>query len=457
MSAVRKKTPRGKRRSVPQRRNVVVGLGGTGLSVARYLQRKGIAACFIDRSDAPPGLAELQSLWPDAEVSLGEAPAGYLDLAERLIVSPGVPDDDPLLQAARAAGTEVISDIELFAREVAAPVIAITGSNGKSTVTTLLSLMCEAAGKVSYAGANLGQPALDLLDKEAPDFYLLELSSFQLQRTVHLPARVAALLNISPDHLDWHGGEAAYRAAKYRIFAAAEAAVINRADAAVAERVAGVAHSISFALDQPQAGQYGLLADNGSVFLARGEQLLLAIDDLALVGSHNHANALAALAIGELMGLELPAMLQVLHEFPGLPHRMQFVARIGGADYIDDSKATNVGAAIAAVDSVAGPVVLIAGGQGKGGDFAAMARVLAKKLRAAVLIGEDAPIMAAALAEVTTVHRAADMRAAVHCAAKAAEPGDTVLLAPACASFDQFDNFGRRGEVFCQMVAELQL
>ena len=457
MSAVTKKAPGKGRGATIHGRDIVVGIGNTGLSVARYLTRVGIEARFVDSREDPPGLEELRQICPGAEISLGEVPANFLKKVDRMIVSPGVADDEPLLQFARDSAIEVVSDIEIFARDVRAPFVAVTGSNGKSTVTTLLSLMCAAAGKVGLAGANLGVPALDLLDSETPDFYLLELSSFQLQRTLRLPARVAVLLNISPDHLDWHADEAEYRAAKYRIFNDAETAVINRSDSEAAQHLKKSQRSISFSLDRPEEGQYGLLEDDGVQFLARGEQLLLATADLALVGAHNQANALAALAAGELMGLKMPAMLQVLHEFPGLPHRMQMVAHIGGADYINDSKATNVGAAIASVESAAGPVVLIAGGQGKGGNFSELAQSIQHKLRAAVLIGEDAAAIAAAFEGLTTVYRADNMRAAVQRAAAIAEHGDTVLLAPACASFDQFESYGQRGDAFGQMVGELPL
>ena len=457
MSALRQKIRPGRGGAPKHGRDIVVGIGNTGLSVARYLGRKGIKARFVDSREEPPGLPELLKICPGAEISLGETPAAFLKKVDRMIVSPGVADDEPLLEFARDSGLAVMSDIEVFAREAAAPIIAVTGSNGKSTVTTLLSLMCDAAGKVGLAGANLGKPALDLLDGEAPDFYVLELSSFQLQRTAELPAQVAVLLNISPDHLDWHFDEAEYRAAKYRIFDQAEAAIINRADAESAERIGEGLPRTSFGLDTPEDGQYGLRDDAGVCYLARGEQLLLSTDDVALVGRHNQANALAALATGELMGLEPAAMLQVLNEFPGLPHRMQFVARIGDVDYINDSKATNVGAAIASVDSVAGPVVLIAGGQGKGGDFVELATSIHQNLRAAVLIGDDAKAIAAAFEGLATVHYADGMRSAVNNSAAIAGPGDTVLLAPACASFDQFENYGHRGEAFCASVEELTI
>jgi UDP-N-acetylmuramoylalanine--D-glutamate ligase len=457
IAAAKKKRASRKKTAKKKQMDLVFGLGATGLSVARFLQRKQIAATFVDSRAEPPGLAELSDISPDAEIVLGAVSDKLLKNTARIIVSPGIADSEPLLCAARERDVEIISDIELFARDAKAPFVAVTGSNGKSTVTTLLSLMCDAAGITGVAGANLGVPALDLLDGDEPDFFILELSSFQLQRTLDLPAKIAVLLNISPDHLDWHESDQQYRDAKYRIFAQAESAVINRADDEVEKHLAKELPRISFGLDVPDAGQYGVVEDEGEWFLARGDQLLLSSADIAMVGKHNQANALAALATGELMGLPLSAMLQVLNEFPGLPHRMQYVGHKGRADFINDSKATNVGAAIASIDSIDGFVVLIAGGQGKGGDFAELAKAIFGKLRVAILIGEDAPLLEEAFVDLAPSERASDMRAAVNRAAELAVEGDTVLLAPACASFDQYANYQQRGEDFCQAVEDLAL
>ena len=437
------------------RTNLVFGLGATGLSVARYLKRKGLPVRFVDTRESPPGLSEVREMDPGADIVLGSAPRSLIDNVARIVVSPGVSDAEPLLGAARKAGVDIVSDIQLFVDEAAAPLVGVTGSNGKSTVATLLSLMCDAAGVNGLAGANLGEPALDLLQHETPDYYILELSSFQLQRTASLPLKVAVLLNVSPDHLDWHASVAEYRDAKYRIFREAESAVINREDGEVTRELARDVEMISFGLDTPAEDQYGLRTDGGEEFLARGETLLLSTADVAMVGTHNQANALAALAAGELMGLGLSAMLQVLHEFPGLPHRMQYVASINGADFINDSKATNVGAAVASVESVPGFVVLIAGGQGKGGDFDTLAKTVCKKLRAAILFGEDATAIETAFEGLSPTMRVADLHEAVRRAAEIAQAGDTVLLAPACASFDQYRNFEARGEDFRNAVLEL--
>lgn len=398
-------------------------------------------------------MQQLDEVWPDADVQLGKMTLP--DNAARLIVSPGIADKEPLIRNARKAGLEVVSDIELFAREARAPYAAVTGSNGKSTVTTLLYHMARAAGKDVLAGGNLGEPALDLLSIQVPDLYVLELSSFQLLRTDSLAATVAVLLNVSPDHLDWHRSAKEYRDSKYSIYSGAAAAVINRADQRAAKATKAIDAVISFGMDEPPDGHFGIRKEDDVNYLARGNTLLIATTDMAMHGRHNQENALAALAAGELLGFGLPAMLQVLDEFPGLPHRMQFVARKGAVDYINDSKATNVAAAVASVESVDGMLVLIAGGDGKGGDFAELAAALENRLRAAVLIGTDADRIADALDTVRPVYFARDMEDAVEQAAAYAESGDTVLLAPACASLDQYASFAARGDAFAAAVEAL--
>ena len=434
---------------------LVYGLGGTGLSVARYLQRQGRSAIFFDSREAPPGLAELRDTVPDADVVLGELPRERIDGLKQVVVSPGIPESDACLRALRAVGVEVTSDIDLFVAEAPGDFVAITGSNGKSTVTTLVEQMCNAAGRRALAGGNLGLAALDLLAEPAPSLYVLELSSFQLQRTRQLPASVAVLLNISPDHLDWHDSEAEYTAAKYRVFAEARAAVINRALPGVAGYIEHIDTVRSFGEDQPAAGQFGLRQIDGQDWLARGVEPLMSVDEVALVGRHNHLNALAALAVCDVLGLEMAPLLEVLRSFGGLPHRMQFIRELDGVRYINDSKATNVGAAIASVSSVDGPVILLAGGQGKGGDFEFFADAIAARLRTVVLFGEDAGLLADAFEGKASILRAADLESALIAGRAAAQPGDTVLLAPACASFDQFVNYLRRGDAFCELVEGL--
>lgn len=435
-------------------KDLVVGIGATGLSIARYFQRSDIEATYFDSRDEPPGVEELGEIFPNAKVLLGGSrlPKGI----ERVIASPGVSDSHPLMAKAHKKKLDIVSDIELFSGEASAPFVAVTGSNGKSTVTTLLYHMCRSDGREVLAGGNLGEPALDLLDQETPDVFVLELSSFQLHRTHNLPAQVAVLLNVSPDHLDWHADEDEYRQSKYRVYREAKAAVFNREDEEAAKQTGHCERVISFGIDAPEDGHYGIRTDEGQTYLARGETLLLSTRELAMYGMHNQLNALAALAAGDLLGLDIAAMLQVLIEFPGLPHRMQFVARIGAVDYVNDSKATNVAATVASISSVETMLVLIAGGDGKGGDFGDLAGAVEDKLRAAVLIGKDAEKIAHALDTVMPVSFADTMGAAVSMAAKSAESDDTVLLAPACASLDQYSNYMERGTSFCDAVEALK-
>lgn len=442
---------------MPRVKTLVYGLGETGLSVARYLSRLGVDGAYVDSRQNPPGVDELRRIDPGARIINGALPKSLLDGMSQVIVSPGIKDDDRFLELARDAGVDIYSDIEVFMRAATADVVGITGSNGKSTVTTLLGMMCKAGGLKAPAGGNLGRPALDLLPTPSPDAYVLELSSFQLHRTQTLPLKVAVLLNITPDHLDWHADEAEYRRAKFRIFEQAESIVVNRDDSALLRNLPKGLRACSFGLGAPEPGHYGVIREQGVDYLARGSKALLACDDVALMGLHNRANVLAAMAAGELLGLDVTAMLQVVTEFPGLPHRMQFVRSIDGVDFINDSKATNVAAAIASVRSLESPVVLLLGGQGKGGNFAELAEQVSEKCRAVIVFGEDAPLLASAFDGFEELHGVADLSAAVDMSRSVAVAGDTVLLAPACASFDQFDNYMQRGDVFRTAVEALEL
>ncbi|MEM7504669.1 MAG: UDP-N-acetylmuramoyl-L-alanine--D-glutamate ligase, partial [Pseudomonadota bacterium] len=325
----------------------------------------------------------------------------------------------------------------------------------KSTVTTLVAKMCEVGGLRVLAGANLGTPALDLLSRDIPDVYVLELSSFQLHRTHSLEPKVAALLNVTADHLDWHASEAEYVDAKRRIFARAQALVVNRDDPVVMARVPANLPVVSFGLGAPGKNEYGVMLRPDGTYLARGDRALIATKELALVGQHNQANALAALAIAELLGLDVDAVVGILREFQGLPHRMQRVAQIDGVDYINDSKATNVAASIASVRSLPVGVILLAGGQGKGGDFSLLARETANHLAGVIVFGEDAGALETAFNGKAPVSRVVDLPAALARAAEIATAGQTVLLAPACASFDQFPNYAKRGDAFSSLVRGL--
>ena len=446
------------------KRRVIVGLGATGLSCARYLAARGLPFAVVDTRAAPPALDQLKRELPDVPVLLGAFDAELLSNAEELIVSPGVPLQEPAIAAAIAAGVSVIGDIDLFAREAQAPLIAITGSNGKSTVTTLVGEFAKAAGRNVGIGGNLGTPALDLLAPQR-DLYVLELSSFQLERAQPLDPLVATVLNVSPDHMDRYPNLLAYHQAKHRIFRGAKHVVVNRDDNLSQPLLAQGMTAWSFGLGEPDFRGFGLRTDNGVAHLAFERELLLPVGDMKIAGRHNIANALAALALGHAAGLPLAAMVDVLKNFTGLAHRCQLVGEARGVRFYDDSKGTNVGATIAAVeglcavgDGAAGAekrVVLIAGGVGKGADFAALKPVLQQCGRAAVLIGESAPKLEATLSGALPLSRAASMQEAVATAALAAQPGDAVLLSPACASFDMFRDYAHRGDVFAAAVRQL--
>jgi UDP-N-acetylmuramoylalanine--D-glutamate ligase len=427
-------------------KTLIVGLGATGLSVARFLAARGQPFAVADTRAQPPGLSQLREIDERAEVHLGAFAPDLFANAARVVLSPGVALREPAVQEALTAGIEVIGDIELFAREIRAPLAAVSGSNGKSTVTTLLAEMARADGRLVRAGGNLGTPALDLIEDPEPELYVLELSSFQLETTQSLRPAAAVVLNLSADHLDRYNGLADYAAAKARIYRHAQTRVVNRDDHAVLAMTAG-ADTISFGLDAPADGHYGLRVDDGRTWLCRGESRLLAEDELHIAGRHNTANALAALALGRALGLSARAMHDALRNFAGLPHRTQWIGARDGVDWYNDSKATNVGATLAALSGMPGPVVLIAGGDGKGQDFAPLRRA-AHKLRAVVLIGRDAGLMAAALKETVPLIPAADMDEAVATAARLARSSDQVLLAPACASLDMYSGYAERGEHF---------
>ena len=435
-------------------KNLVLGLGVTGLSIARYLKRKNLNAVFSDTRKAPSGARELIDILPKSKLLLGDIRLSK-DI-DRIIVSPGIPDKYPLLVDARSKDIEIISDIELFSQEVNTPFVAITGSNGKSTVTTLLNEMCITDGLCSFAGGNLGEPALDLLIGKEPDIYILELSSFQLQRTKRLPVKVAVLLNITPDHLDWHANESEYRRAKYRIYREAEFAVVNRADTKAIKNAQHCNRIVSFGLDAPDEDQYGLRFHDNNFYLACGKSLLLPTNELGIKGVHNQLNALAALAAGDLLGLKKSAMLDVLTKFSGLPHRMQFVAKVKTVNYVNDSKATNVAASVASIKSIKSKLILIAGGDGKGGNFKDIGIATKDKLRCAILMGKDAKKLARVIDTQAPIFFVKNMSEAVKKAASCARNRDTVLLSPACASFDQYSSYAQRGDSFCSAVKELK-
>ena len=429
---------------------VVVGLGATGLSCVRHLAKQGRAVMVVDSRMNPPALEILRAEHPQTRVLLGAFPTDVLAGAREIVLSPGVSTSEPAIRAAIDANVPVCGDIELFARLAYAPVVAITGSNAKSTVTSLLAQMARLAGRRVQAGGNLGPPALSLLMAPDTELFVLELSSFQLETTSSLRASAATVLNISADHMDRYPGIDSYIAAKARVFCGNGAMVLNRDDAAVASMAQPGRTVIGFTLGEPLHGDMGLRVSHGKPWLAHGNTRLMPCDEIRLHGSHNVANVLAAMALGIAVGLDYEPMLAAARSFGGLPHRCEVVARRDGVTWINDSKGTNVGATVAAIGGTAdrGRLVLIAGGDAKGADFTSLRTAVAGRVRALVLLGRDAPLIEAAVAGAVPVFCVADMEEAVARAAELAQRGDGVMLSPACASFDMYDNYAARGEHF---------
>ena len=437
---------------------IVVGLGKSGMSLVRFLAKQGIAFAVADTRENPPELATLQRDYPQVDVRCGALDPDFLCRASELYVSPGLAVATPALVEAAARGVKLSGDIDLFARHAKAPIVAITGSNAKSTVTTLVGDMALAAGKRVAVGGNLGTPALDLLNDEV-ELYVLELSSFQLETTDQLNAEVATVLNLSEDHMDRYSGLPAYHQAKHRIFRGARQVVINRQDALTRPLPRGDVRIGSFGLDAPDFNAFGLRQEGIVKYLAFAQTLLLPVSELKVRGAHNQANALAALALGHAVGLPMAPMLEALRGFTGLAHRCQWLREHQGVSWYDDSKATNVGAALAAIEGlgsdISGKLVLVAGGDGKGADFSALRAPVSRYCRAVVLLGRDARRVAEALDEGVPKVHVADLNAAVAQCAELALPGDAVLLSPACASLDMFRNYEERGRLFAQAVEAL--
>lgn len=442
---------------VSDRRTLVVGLGKTGLSCVRYLCEKGRDVAVADSRTAPPGLDELRAGWPELPVHLGEFDKELFAGFNELVVSPGISIAEPAIRHAAEQGALVRGDIDLFAEAADAPILAITGSNGKTTVTTLVGEMARAAGRRVEVGGNIGTPALDLLGRGA-DLYVLELSSFQLETTQELNALAATVLNISDDHMDRYPTKMAYFQAKQRIFNGCQNAVVNLDDALSTPMARDNLRFLCFGFHRVNPDTFSTRDDDEGTWITFGFDNLLLADELGLMGRHNISNVMAALALGHAAGLPMDVMLDTARRFRGLPHRCEFIRQVNGVDYINDSKGTNVGATVAAVESLVpanGKIVLIAGGEGKGADFSLLADPVAAHCRGVVLIGRDAGLIASALGNRVETINAGDMAGAVHKAANLARPGDRVLLSPACASFDMFRDYSDRGEHFRQQVEGL--
>ncbi|MDI9699700.1 UDP-N-acetylmuramoyl-L-alanine--D-glutamate ligase [Burkholderia cenocepacia] len=487
---------------------LVLGLGESGLAIARWCARHGCRLRIADTREAPPHLAALQAEGIDAEFVGGAFMPALLDGGVEIVgLSPGLSPLEPalavLLAAAHERGVAVWGELEFFAQALRAlgtsgyqpKVLAITGTNGKTTTTSLTGLLCQRSGKKVAVAGNISPAMLDRLasaidDTALPDVWVLELSSFQLETARTFAPDAAAILNITQDHLDWHGSFDAYAQAKGRIFGATTTRVLNRDDAAVmkfapAAGAADAPRTVTFGLNEPtQDGDYGLSRDNGIAWLVEAvdrdapdeatttrrrkrdaahtpdiaQKRLMPADALRIRGLHNAANALAAFALARAIDLPAAPLLHALREYRGEAHRVEVIATIDDVDYVDDSKGTNVGATVAALDGLAQKIVLIAGGDGKGQDFAPLVAPVARWCRAVMLIGRDAPAIRDTLAEtgVPLVDHAT-LEGAVHAAADLAEPGDAVLLSPACASLDMFRNYAHRAEVFRAAVDEIAI
>lgn len=439
---------------------LVAGLGKTGHSIASYLKRCNLPFIVFDTRKEVNGLDAFQQEFPGVEVFLGELPDAIYDQLTEIITSPGISLEEPFLQKAKQKNISVIGDIECLARNITAPVIAITGTNGKSTVTTLVGEMAKQAGLSVAVAGNIGLPVLDLLDDEhSYDLWVLELSSFQLDLIESLKPVASTVLNISPDHLDRHHTMAQYTQSKHRVYKNSTQLIYNREDSATEPQKGTAVTRSSFGLNEPEAGQWGIHSQGNDSWLAFGDAVLLKTDDLRIKGRHNWQNALAACALAKVVGIDQQSMLTVLRTFAGLPHRSQWVRTLDGVDWINDSKGTNIGATISAITGVggaiSGKIVLIAGGLGKGADFRELVPATAEYVRAVILIGADASKIATALQGVVPTLSATSLENAVETARLQAIAGDVVLLSPACASMDMFKDFNHRGEVFTAAVNRL--
>jgi len=439
--------------------NIIIGLGESGLSIAKFLLKQKQSFIVMDTRIAPPGLEQFKILFPEVEIILGKLDQKLLSKADEIILSPGVSRATPEIAKIIAAGKSVIGDIELFARAVKAPVIAITGTNAKSTVTTLVGEMAKAAKLNVAVGGNLGIPALDLLAINSAELFVLELSSFQLESTKSLQPAVATVLNVTPDHLDRYPDFAAYAATKRKIYINAKKIVCFLEDQ---ETYSANQNQEKFYFSKDKSNNkntFGLLQKSNKTFLTHGNEILLSADELNLSGQHDQINALSALAIGHAFGLPMAAMLDALKNFSGLPHRCQFVRKYKDVAWYNDSKGTNVGATIAAINGLStnfsAGLILIAGGVGKDADFSELALLVQQKIKTVILIGEAAPILSKVFGPKVDISFADSMQQAVDLAANLAQSGDRVLLSPACASLDMFNNFAHRGEVFTACVNSL--
>ena len=433
------------------------------MSCAKYFMSINREFRVVDTRTKPPGLEQLLALKPDVDLELGPFTDSIFESAIELVVSPGVSLNTPQIKQAVSCGVKITGDIDIFSKQIDRPIVGVTGSNGKSTVVAILAKICEAARLDFAVGGNLDgeqfKPALDLLLEPRKDLYILELSSFQLETTENLAACAATLLNLSEDHMDRYDSFDAYWQAKQRIFLGCKQALVNKDDARSNPIDHGAISMLEFGLSKPTPTSLGICNKNGVDYLSYGEQHIVRVDELKIVGQHNVANVLAAAGLAIILGIKIEDIYRAITNFSGLPHRCQWVAEKYGVSFYNDSKGTNVGATIAAIEGLArkikGQVVLIAGGIGKDADFTPMAEIVKRWVKTSILIGQDAGTIAASLDVESDVRFAPTLEEAVSSALSITEPGDAVLLSPACASFDMFENFQHRGFVFMDAVRKL--
>lgn len=445
------------------RKTVIVGAGQTGLSCLRFLtSTTDDELTFIDTRDHPPRLDECRVNYPSVRIYTGALPEAILLQADRIVISPGLALTDPVWQTIKQAKIPIIGDVELFVHVAKAPIIAVTGSNGKGTVITWLKTICDAANQSAIACGNIGLPVLDaLLDQDIPQWYLVELSSFQLLSTYSLKAHSAIVLNISDDHLDYHGTMEAYQAAKHRIYHDCQHPVINRDDPRAFPMAFTHPSLKGIGLAPPQSEEdYGIITYDDEIWLAKGEKAIFDTRALRVVGSHNWSNALAVMALADTMKLPFDALLQGLNTFDGLDHRCQWIADHHGVTIYNDSKGTNVGATMAAISAVgqrlngSGKIILLMGGQGKGADFSILMELILRFVKQIYVFGQDALIIQKTFEDHVNVTVVSSLKEAVDYAIEQAQSGDSVLLSPACASYDMFSGFADRGRQFTHCVLD---
>lgn len=436
--------------------HLVIGLGPTGLSSIRFLMSKNIPVIVADSRAYPPKWEECQKEFPTMEIYCGKFSEAVFAKADVIVVSPGVSLDEPCIASCIEKNIPVIGDVELFARHATAPIVAITGSNGKTTLTTLMGELIQNAGYKTIVCGNIGLPVLDALMQPVPDYYVVELSSFQLDTTYSLRAKTAVVINVSPDHMDRYSTFAAYSASKQRIYHNCEYAIVNADEPDSWMDLAFKNKPIAFTLSKPEKNAWGVSAIDDALFLMHGSDPVIRVSDLILQERHNCQNILAALAMGSALQLPMETMLQTLRHFSGLPHRCQLVKTMDGVAYYNDSKATNVGAAIAAIESMGqhkrGRLILLAGGDSKRVALIPLQLPVKKYVSHVILFGKDADLLQQVLEGVTQIIRVNQLREAVVEAKKIAQPGDIVLLSPACASLDQYENYAARGKDFIEAV-----